>query len=123
MISLLALFAAVWGLHLRLKDAQEHWKEEAVMVRRRSMAMSGINVEEGGRVSSLSVDVEKHNGGKRWSDAPEYRQEAPSQYDRRESMVKDPHHDEEERLDHDLELARRNSRGQEMMLRRASSVG
>ncbi|WWC99714.1 hypothetical protein V866_006619 [Kwoniella sp. B9012] len=38
-ISLLSLFFAIWGLHLRLKSAQKQWKEEAVMVRRRSMAL------------------------------------------------------------------------------------
>lgn len=119
-MSLLALFAAVWGLHLRLKDAQKHWKEEAVMVRRRSMAMSGVNVDHEGRVSTLGVDVEKNNGDKRWSNAPEYRQNATSQAGHRGSMIKDPNYGEEERLDEDLELAKRNSRDQEMMVRRAS---
>ena len=120
LMSLLALFAAVWGLHLRLKDAQKHWKEEAVMVRRRSMAMSGVNVDHEGRVSTLGVDVEKNNGDKRWSNAPEYRQNATSQAGHRGSMIKDPNYGEEERLDEDLELAKRNSRDQEMMVRRAS---
>ena len=120
LMSLLALFAAVWGLHLRLKDAQKHWKEEAVMVRRRSMAMSGVNLDQGGRVSTLGVDVEKNNGEKRWSNAPEYGQTAASQADHRGSMIKDPIYGEEERLDQDLELAKRNSRGQEMLVRRAS---
>ncbi|WVQ97437.1 hypothetical protein IAU59_004550 [Kwoniella sp. CBS 9459] len=39
LFSLLSLFTAVWGLHLRLRGAQIQWKEEAVMVRRRSMAL------------------------------------------------------------------------------------
>ncbi|ORX35982.1 hypothetical protein BD324DRAFT_570172, partial [Kockovaella imperatae] len=40
LMSLLSFFFAIWGLHLRLRAAQKHWKEEAVMVRRRSMALS-----------------------------------------------------------------------------------
>ncbi len=37
MISLISLFFALWGLHLRMAQAQAQWKEKAVMVRRRSM--------------------------------------------------------------------------------------
>lgn len=39
LLSLLSLGTAVWGLHLRLRNAQSHWREEAVMLRRRSMAL------------------------------------------------------------------------------------
>jgi len=124
-MSLFALFAAAWGLHLRLKDAQAHWKEEAVMVRRRSMALSAAGAlgdESRSTLNSLGVHVEKggHNGtSARWSDVPEYnRGQAIPGY--RGSMVKDPNYDDEERLDRELNLAKRNSRDQEMMVRRAS---
>ncbi|OCF41769.1 hypothetical protein I317_04375 [Kwoniella heveanensis CBS 569] len=39
LFSLISLVTAIWGLHLRLRGAQIQWKEEAVMVRRRSMAL------------------------------------------------------------------------------------
>jgi hypothetical protein len=120
LMSLLALFAAVWGLHLRLKGAQRQWKEQAVMVRRRSLAMSGMNVDNEGRVSTLSVNGEKNNGRGRWSDVPEYQQNATPQAGHRGSITKDPNYGDEERLDQDLELAKRNSRDQEVMVRRAS---
>ncbi|WVW82342.1 hypothetical protein I302_104349 [Kwoniella bestiolae CBS 10118] len=43
-ISLLSLLFAIWGLHLRLTSAQKQWKQEAVMVRRRSMALCANGV-------------------------------------------------------------------------------
>ena len=81
------------------------------MVRRRSMALSaqGIPFDDQGRPkSSLGVSTEKN------ASAPEY--QSGSTY--RGSMVKSP--SEEEVLDNNLAEARRNSRDQEMMIRRAS---
>nr|XP_018267258.1 uncharacterized protein I303_01243 [Kwoniella dejecticola CBS 10117]OBR89416.1 hypothetical protein I303_01243 [Kwoniella dejecticola CBS 10117] len=43
-ISLLSLLFAIWGLHLRLRSAQIQWKDQAVMVRRRSMALTAAGV-------------------------------------------------------------------------------
>lgn len=119
-MSLFAFFAAMWGLHLRLKGAQAQWKEEAVMVRRRSMALSAAG-GMGDRLSSLGVHVEK-GGSSRWSDTPDYNNngQVQGQAGYRGSMIKDPNYGEEERLDNELAAARRNSRDQEMMIRRAS---
>ena len=119
-MSLFALFAAAWGLHLRLKAAQSHWKEEAVMVRRRSMALSaagaiGIEAQSQG---GLGGNVEKRSNSGRWSDVPEYNGQSRPGY--RGSMVKDPNYEDEERLERELDLAKRNTRDQEMMVRRAS---
>ena len=75
MISLFALFTAGWGLHLRLRQAQANWKEEAVMVRRRSMAMLA-NAKSNAAASSTAV------AGSEASDTvPGYK---------RGSMLKDP---------------------------------
>ncbi|EIW72771.1 hypothetical protein TREMEDRAFT_26328 [Tremella mesenterica DSM 1558] len=69
MISLFALFTAGWGLHLRLRQAQEQWKEEAVMVRRRSMAIaSGQAV---GSTSALGSEIGTVHRGSMVKD-PEY---------------------------------------------------
>jgi hypothetical protein len=128
LVSLFALFAAVWGLHLRLKAAQAQWKEEAVMVRRRSMALSaagaaGGNLHSDGlsHVNSLGVNIDKENARDRWSDVPEYTNPNGNHAaGNRGSMIKDPYYGEQERLEADLELAKRNSRDQEMMIKRAS---
>ena len=127
-MSLLSLFTAFWGLHLRLRDAQAHWKEEAVMVRRRSMALSGANGSRG----EAGLRMEKN--GSRLSDAGSY---FPSSA-RRGSTMKDLGDEEhyypsgarrgstmkdagdEEKLDDDLAMAKRNSLKQEMTIRRAS---
>lgn len=119
-MSLLSLFTAVWGLHLRLTAAQSHWKEEAVMVRRRSMAFSQA-AAEGRPISTLGVNVEK-GGSSRWSDAPDYVNNGGivGQTGYRGSMIKDPQYEDEERLDAELMAARRNSRDQEILARRNS---
>ena len=118
LISLMSLFTAIWGLHLRLRAAQTQWKGEAVMVRRRSMALSAAAAAEGRPLST--IEIEKA-GGRRWSDAPDYNGSVahqPQGY--RGSMIKDPDYGAEERLETDLDIAKRNSREQEMMVRRAS---
>ena len=117
LMSLFALFAAVWGLYLRLKKAQKGWKEEAVMVRRRSMALSAAALEAAGmggmgpdgRLSSLGVQVEKGDAANpNGNYAPGYRS----------SIAKDMTDEEEEHLESQLDIARRNSRDQ--MIKRAS---
>lgn len=84
------------------------------------MALSAAAATGAGsqRGSTLGGNVEKGGAGGKWGDAPEYN----SNYamGQRGSMIKDPHYGEEERLDAELELARRNSRDQELMVRRAS---
>ncbi|WRT64169.1 uncharacterized protein IL334_001098 [Kwoniella shivajii] len=57
-ISLLSLFTAVWGLHLRIRSAQAQWKEEAVMVRRRSMALCASGVVNPDQAEILGVREE-----------------------------------------------------------------
>jgi hypothetical protein len=116
MISLFSLFTAGWGLHLRMKSAQAHWKEEAVMVRRRSMAL----VAAGASGSSTVAGSEAGNDKARWSEVPEYNQN--NSFGRRGSMVKDPNINmgEEERLEASLNEAKRNSREQVAMINRAS---
>ena len=125
LMSLLSLFTAAWGLHLRLAKAQKQWKEEAVMVRRRSMAMSAAGMMmsgdcgDGRPESRLGLGVDGQNGlSKRWSDAPEYQSQAG--VGPRGSIVKVTLPDEEETLDATLAQARRNSRDQQMMIKRAS---
>jgi hypothetical protein len=130
MLSLFSLFTAIWGLHLRLRSAQSQWKEEAVMVRRRSMALSaaGINpnpnsssnsnpskegVNMRGSTSSLGYNSDIKNGSQRWSDVPDY--PVASGFAKRSSMVKIM--GDEEKLEEELERARRNSRDQDMVRR------
>lgn len=133
LISLFALFTAFWGLHLRLSSAQEAWKSEAVMVRRRSMALSASGIPHDGFGNRLSVNmpagesstaVGSDNLEKRWSNASY----AGGYYnnptggvgvDRRSSVMKDGLGEEEERLDNELETARRNSR-EHAVVQRAS---
>ena len=119
-ISLLSIFTASLGLHIRLKQASVHWKEEATMNRRRSMMSTLDNpmasVTAGGAVES------KIEGGpgsnKRWSNAPEYTMHGQE----RSSGSIAKHDDEEERLGSQLDLTRNAStaREQETMIRRAS---
>jgi hypothetical protein len=122
MISLISLFTAGWGLHLRMSEAQSHWKEEAVMVCRRSMAFSAAHAAVGGAEggaadSEGSGSVEKL----RWSNAPEYSSTTGSVSGRRSSTAKDlPMTVDDERLESSLEEARRNSRDQVAMIRRES---
>ncbi|WVQ70938.1 hypothetical protein IAR50_000463 [Cryptococcus sp. DSM 104548] len=138
-MSLLSLGTAVWGLHLRLRQAQSHWRDEAVMVRRRSMALfasGAVRPEAANTLASLGVTeggVGKRSS-KRWSsssDVPGYSQNG-SVLQHRGSMVKatyspgtDPEgqptvEEEEEQIDAKLAEARRNSMEQEMVLRRQS---
>ncbi len=124
LMSLLSLLLAVWGLHLRLRFAQAHWKEEAVMVRRRSMALSVAGGGGGGAAVGSESNavgqlggVGEKNGSNRWSDAPESYYPSGA---KRGSMAKEM--GDEESLEAELEMARRNSRDQEMMVRRASWV-
>ncbi|GFZ43538.1 hypothetical protein JCM24511_01258 [Saitozyma sp. JCM 24511] len=123
MISLISLFTAGWGLHLRMSEAQSHWKEEAVMVRRRSMALSAahaaVGAGDGSADSEGSGSVEKL----RWSNAPEYSSTNGSVSGRRSSTAKDLHMTvDDERLESSLEEARRNSRDQVAMIRRESMI-
>ncbi|ODO07256.1 hypothetical protein L198_00835 [Cryptococcus wingfieldii CBS 7118] len=137
-MSLLSLGTAVWGLHLRLKQAQSHWRDEAVMVRRRSMALfasGAVRPEDANALASLGMTegaVEKR-GSKRWSsssEVPGYPQSSNG-LQHRGSMVKAtyspetdpealPAGEEEEQIDAKLAEARRNSMDQEMILRRQS---
>ncbi|WWD17867.1 hypothetical protein CI109_102311 [Kwoniella shandongensis] len=131
-LSLLSLGLAVWGLHLRLRKAQANWKDEAIMVRRRSMALvatGAVRPEDADTLGVTDGGVEKR-GSIRWSNGstvPEY----PSgnlQY--RGSMVKAgyippnpapaPTTDEEEQLESTVSEAKRESAAQETMIRRAS---
>jgi hypothetical protein len=97
------------------------------MVRRRSMALSaaggglGLSIENGGKTESLgsSYGSEKQGplarGSSRWSDVPAYPIALAGGGGRRTSVLQT----DEERLDVELERARRNSKEQEMGLRRA----
>jgi hypothetical protein len=114
-------------LHLRLSKAQEDWKKEAIMVRRRSMAFSASGIPHDGMGNRLSVSMPGNGESstavgseaeKRWSSQPN---NVGNYYSnggvepgvaRRSSVMKDQMSlsDEEERLESDLEVARRNSR-------------
>lgn len=134
LISLFSLFTAIWGLHLRLSKAQEDWKKEAVMVRRRSMAFSASGIPHDGMGNRLSVSMPADSSTavgseaeKRWSsqsnNVVNYYSGAGVEPGvvRRSSVMKDQMSlsDEEERLESDLEVARRNSR-EHATLQRAS---
>ncbi|WVQ85558.1 hypothetical protein IAT38_007724 [Cryptococcus sp. DSM 104549] len=134
MMSLISLATAIWGLHLRLRQAQAHWRDEAIMVRRRSMALiaTGAIKPDDASINNLGVTDEKR-GSRRWSsasDVPDYTSgTGAANLQHRGSMVKAGYHperergvgDEEEELDANLEQAKRNSLDhQEAMLRRAS---
>jgi hypothetical protein len=97
------------------------------MVRRRSLALSAAGAMDGQARSSVNgfgASVEKsemkNNDYGRWSDVREYNGQNAGKAGYRGSMVKDPNYEDEERLEKELELAKRNSRDQEMMVRRAS---
>lgn len=84
------------------------------MVRRRSSMMSGVE-HPMASVTSTSTAVDGSGAGagagaKRWSNAPEYTLQPTKQGD------------EEERLDSDLDLSKKNSRDRESIIRRASYV-
>jgi hypothetical protein len=109
-ISLLSLFTASLGLHLRLKQASSHWKKEATMVKHRSMM--SMNDKPIAHVEATPTNASEATlaGNKRWSNAPEYTLGTGNL----------GHSDEEERLESKIDLARRNSRENEAMIRRAS---
>jgi hypothetical protein len=109
-ISLLSIFTASLGLHLRLKQASAHWKEEATMNKRRSMMsmadkpMASVEARSmTGSEATLGAD-----GKKRYSNVPEY------------TLGSIGHSDEEERLESKIDLSRKASRDNEAMVRRAS---
>jgi hypothetical protein len=113
-ISLLSLFTASIGLHLRLKQASAHWKQKATMVKRRSMMSMNdrpMAVIGGKPIANPSETTLSGPNGKRWSTAPEYTLG--------NGVGSLKHSDEEERLESETELARRNSKDQEAMIRRA----
>lgn len=118
-ISLLSLFTAALGLHIRLKQASAHWKEEATMVRRRSSMISNLeNPIASVTAGTATGGGPNDNGGnKRWSNVPEYTMHGQER-SITGSMVK--HSDEEERLGSQLDLSRTTAREQETMIRRAS---
>lgn len=109
-ISLLSIFTASLGLHLRLKKASSHWKEEASMNKRRSMLSMADRPMASVEAKSMtgSEMTVGPDGGRRYSNAPEY------------TLGSVGHSDEEERLESKVDLARRNSRDDEAMIRRAS---
>lgn len=121
LVSHFSLFAAVWGLRLRLQSAQKQWKQEAVMVRRRSMAMSAAGVQNDGRGNRLSVQGDiiplSDDEKKRWSLASNNDMSSQSHNSYMAGLGFAPqgkrssasHGDEEERLDDRLAAARRNS--------------
>ena len=122
-ISLLSIFTASLGLHIRLKQASAHWKEEATMNRRRSMMSTLDNpmasVTAAG-VGAGTVEAKLERGGsKRWSNVPEYTMHG-KETSMSSSIAK--HDDEEERLGSQLDLTRNAAiaREQETMIRRAS---
>ncbi|KAK8865944.1 hypothetical protein IAR55_001093 [Kwoniella newhampshirensis] len=137
-LSLLSLGLAIWGLHLRLREAQSHWKEEAIMVRRRSMALVATGAARPEDAPTLGVTEEglekEKRGSIRWSNSsiPDYTSGANLQY--RGSMVKAGYNpnpapaptaqaqvgDEEEQLQTNMSDAMRDSTDQDMMIRRAS---
>ena len=84
------------------------------MVRRRSMALSAAGENAAGLGVRAQSSIGEKHGSRRWSEAPD------STYPTvRGSMVK--YMGDEERLDAELAMARRNSREhQEMALSRAS---
>ncbi|WWC66291.1 uncharacterized protein I206_100192 [Kwoniella pini CBS 10737] len=57
-ISLLSLIFAIWGLHLRLRSAQLQWKEQAIMVRRRSMALTAAGLVNPDQADLMGVKEE-----------------------------------------------------------------
>jgi len=109
-ISLLSISTASLGLHLRLKQASTHWKEEATMNKRRSMMsmadkpMASVEARSmTGSEATLGAD-----GKRRYSNVPEY------------TLGSVGHSDEEEKLESKIDLSRKTSRDNEAMVRRAS---
>lgn len=116
-ISLLSIFTASLGLHIRLKQASAHWKEEASMNRRRSM-MSTLDNPMASVTASVAVEPKLERGGsKRWSNVPEYTMHGQ---ERSSGSIAKHDDNEEERLGSQLDLTRNSAREQETMIRRAS---
>jgi hypothetical protein len=113
----MSVCTAALGLHLRLKQASAHWKEEATMVKRRSM-MSMADKPMAVVEPKASDSTLGGLGNRRWSNAPEYTLGVGVGSGTSNSKTVDS--DEEERLESEVELARRYSKDQETMIRRAS---
>jgi hypothetical protein len=107
-ISLLSIFTASLGLHLRLKQASTHWKEEATMNKRRSMMSMADKPMASVEARSMTGSEVGADGKKRYSNVPEY------------TLGSVGHSDEEERLESKIDLSERSSRDNEAMVRRAS---
>ncbi|ADV21062.1 hypothetical protein CNBC3860 [Cryptococcus gattii WM276] len=119
LLSLLSLGTAVWGLHLRLRSAQSHWREEAVMVRRRSMALfaSGAVHPEDAATLGVTGNFLKKKDSQRWStnssDVPSYTANSGALQHRdngfKAGYQPDIKAGEKEEIDVKLEEAKRNS--------------
>lgn len=120
LLSLLSLGTAIWGLHLRLRGAQSHWREEAVMVRRRSMALfaSGAVRPEDAATLGVTGDFLERKDSQRWStnssDVPSYTANNGALQHRDNGFKAGYRPDieetgEEEEIDAKLEEAKRNS--------------
>lgn len=119
LLSLLSLGTAVWGFHLRLQNAQSHWREEAVMLRRRSMALfaSGAVRPEDAATLGVTGNFLEKKDGQRWStnssDVPSYTANSGALQHRdngfKAGYQPDIEAGEEEEIDVKLEEARRNS--------------
>lgn len=119
LLSLLSLGTAIRGLDLRLRGAQSHWREEAVMVRRRSMALlaSGAARPEDAATLGVTGDFWERKDSQRWStnssDVPSYTANNGA-LQHRDNELKtgyrpDIERGEEEEIDVKLEEAKRNS--------------
>lgn len=120
LLSLLSLGTAIWGLHLRLRGAQSHWREEAVMVRRRSMALfaSGAVRPEDAATLGVTGDFLERKDSQQWStnssDVPSYIANNGALQHRDNGFKAGYRPDieetgEEEEIDAKLEEAKRNS--------------
>lgn len=86
------------------------------MVRRRSMALSAAGMG-GPESTAIGGQCGEKNGSRTWSDAPESYYASGA---RRGSMAKGVNMGDEERLEAELAMAKRNSRDQEIAVRRSS---
>ncbi|WVO19911.1 uncharacterized protein IAS62_001201 [Cryptococcus decagattii] len=119
LLSLLSLGTAVWGLHLRPRSAQSHWREEAVMVCRRSMALfasGAVRPEDAATLGVAGIFLVKKDS-QRWStnssDVPSYTANSGALQHRdngfKAGYQPDIETGEEEEIDVKLEEAKRNS--------------
>ncbi|XAO23241.1 hypothetical protein I312_102019 [Cryptococcus bacillisporus CA1280] len=119
LLSLLSLGTAVWGLHLRLRSAQSHWREEAVMVRCRSMALfaSGAVRPEDAATLGVAGNFLEKKDSQRWStnssEVPSYTANSGALQHRdngfKTGYQPDIEAGEEEEIDVKLEEGKRNS--------------